>query len=100
MGRKNGRPARGLDSAGRQEFKGYLSSCQSRFRVHLRDSSGTATVGRRLGRSRLRALVRLERGKPAVAPAHARGDLIGIERLPLRQNALEILALIDGGIGG
>src|SRR5262245_22959197 len=100
MGRKNGRPAGGLDSARPQEFKGYLSNCQSRFRVYLRGSSGTATVGRRLGRSRLRAFVRLERGEPAVAPAHALGDLLGIERLPLRQNALEIFALIDCGIGG
>src|SRR5262249_14744223 len=47
----------------------------------------------------LPALVRLERGEPAVAPAHARRDPIGIERLPLRQDAREGLALVDRGIG-
>ena len=38
-------------------------------------------------------------GEPAVAPVHLGDDLIGIERLPLRQNAFEILVLVDGGIG-
>ena len=44
--------------------------------------------------------MRFQSGEPAVAPVHLSGDLIGIERLPLRQNAFEILALVDGGIGG
>jgi hypothetical protein len=41
MGRENGCPAGGLDSAGPQQLKGYLSGRQSSFRVHLRGSSAT-----------------------------------------------------------
>src|SRR5262249_38444009 len=50
--------------------------------------------------ARLRALVRLERCEPAVAPAHALGDRLGTEPLPLAQDAVEVLALVDRGIGG
>src|ERR1700758_2082720 len=41
----------------------------------------------------------LERGKPAIAPTHARGDLIGRQGfVPLRQDATEVLAFVDSGI--
>jgi hypothetical protein len=48
----------------------------------------------------LRPFVRLEGGEASVAPTHAHCDLIDIERLPLREDALEVIALIEGGIGG
>jgi hypothetical protein len=47
-------------------------------------SSQSRIIDGALGRGYLRALVRLECGEPAVAPAHANGDLIRVERLPLR----------------
>src|SRR5262249_59667399 len=45
---------------------------------------------------RLRALMCPERGEAAVAPAHARGDLLGYQSFPpLRENAREVLARIE-----
>jgi hypothetical protein len=43
----------------------------------------------------------LERGQPAIAPTHARGDLIGREGFsPLRQDAREVFAVVDRRISG
>src|SRR5215468_869747 len=40
--------------------------------------------------------MRPERGEPAIAPAHARGDLIGGQDfLPLRQDTIEVLAVVN-----
>src|SRR5262249_34215397 len=48
---------------------------------------------------RLRAIMELERGKPAIAPTHARGDLIGRQYFfPLREDMRELLALVNRGI--
>src|SRR6266700_3995458 len=49
--------------------------------------------------NRLGAIVELERGKPAIAPTHARRDLIGRQGLlPLRQDTAEVLAVVDRGV--
>src|SRR5262245_64602287 len=41
----------------------------------------------------------LERGKPAIAPTHARGDLIGRQYFfPLREDMREVLAFVNRGI--
>src|SRR5215831_6526816 len=48
---------------------------------------------------RLRALMRPERGEPAIAPTHARCDLIGGQDfLPLRQDTIEVVAVVNRGI--
>jgi len=43
--------------------------------------------------------VRLERGEPAVTPAHARRDLVAAWRAsPQRQQAREVVAVVDRSV--